>query len=154
MTAEPHLETREAPEFTRSRRMTRICFFTKRCCLRGKCDKAHRRVTRSNRSSILPNLRTASSTSELRLGVRIHPQSRVESDQTCKYAAETIWLTYNAHERECLHIGRIESSRVPRVLLSQESWCHMFHFRQPDSSDRAWRLLFCVGKWMQKDWFF
>jgi len=34
-----------------------------------------------------------------------------------------------------------ESSRVTRVLPSQESWCCMFYFRQSDSSNRAWRLL-------------
>ena len=35
----------------------------------------------------------------------------------------------------------VESSPVTRVLLSQESWCRMFYFRESDSSDRAWRLL-------------
>ena len=41
-----------------------------------------------------------------------------------------------------------ESSRVPRVLPSRDSWCRKLHFRQSDSRDRAWGLLFCVGKWM------
>jgi hypothetical protein len=57
---------------------------------------------------------------ELRLGVRTHPQSRVESDQTCKEAAETIWLTYNAHVRECLHTGTVELS-PPSLVESKES---------------------------------
>jgi hypothetical protein len=36
----------------------------------------------------------------------------------------------------------------------RESSIRMFRFRQSYVSDRAWRLLLCVGKWMQKIWFF
>jgi len=38
--------------------------------------------------------------------------------------------------------SRVESSPLTRVLPSQESWCRMFHFRQSDSSDWTWRLLY------------
>jgi len=54
--------------------------------------------------------------------------SSVQSSQTHKDAAVTLWLTYNGHH------GRAytppDLSRVTQVLPSQKSWCHMLHFRQ------------------------
>jgi len=40
---------------------------------------------------------------------------------------------------QCVHTSRVELSQVPQVLLSQESCCCMFHFRQSDSNDLAWQ---------------
>jgi len=51
---------------------------------------------------------------------------------------KTLWLTYNV--RSCSAYRPAESSLVTQVLLSQQSWCRMFHFCQSDSSDRGWWL--------------
>jgi hypothetical protein len=67
--------------------------------------------------------------------------SPIQSSQTHKDAAVTLWLIYNGRRGSAYTPA--ESSRVPRVLPSQKSWCRMFHFRQSDSSDWAWRK-----KWM------
>ena len=97
--------------------------------------------------------------------------SPIQSSQTHKDAAETIWLTYNGRVRESVHTSRVEShesyipvessptSRTFQRSQSHESCrvksgCRMFHFRQSDSSVPAWRLRFCVRKWMQKCWIF
>jgi hypothetical protein len=75
------------------------------------------------------------------LTVRVctHQQSRVQSSQTHKGTAVTLWLTYGGHHGSAYTPA--ESSRVPQVLPSQESCCRLFHFRQSDSGDRAWWLL-------------
>jgi hypothetical protein len=59
--------------------------------------------------------------------------SRVESSQTSNNAVGTIQLPNNGRVRERVDTSRVEShrvgsSRVPRVLPSQESWCWIFNF--------------------------
>jgi len=39
----------------------------------------------------------------------------VESNQHHGDAAETVWLTYKGHKRECAHTSTVESCRGPRV---------------------------------------
>jgi hypothetical protein len=78
------------------------------------------------------------------LRVRTHQQSRVESkpvqsDSQRRGSDSVACLQWQT--RQCVHTSRVESSRVTWALPSQESWYRMFHFRQSDSSDRAWRLL-------------
>ena len=67
--------------------------------------------------------------------------SSIQSTQTHKDAAVTLWLTYNGCRVHSYTPA--ESSRVPRILPSQKSWCCMLHLRQSDSSDCAW-----WKKWM------
>jgi len=61
--------------------------------------------------------------------------SRVQSSpvRLTKTRQSTLWLTYNGRRGSAY--APAESSRVE----SNESWCCMHHFRQSDSSDRAWR---------------
>jgi len=59
---------------------------------------------------------------------------------TKKVSAADVCSLRHDHS-DCVHTNRVESSRVTRVLPSQESWCRMFYFRQSNSSDWAWRLL-------------
>jgi hypothetical protein len=71
-------------------------------------------------------------------------QSRVESNpvQPDSQSRGSDSVAYSQWPpRPCVHNSRVESSSVPRVLPSQESWCRVLYFRQSDSSDRAWRLL-------------
>ena len=73
--------------------------------------------------------------------VRTHQQSRVESNpvQSDSPRRGSDSMPYfQWPPRQCVHTSRVESSRVTRVLPSQESWCRMFYFRQSDPSDRAW----------------
>jgi len=67
--------------------------------------------------------------------------SLIQSVQTLKGVAVTLWRTYNGSRGSAYTPA--ESSRVTRVLPGQESWCRMFHFRQSDSSDRSWRRIGC-----------
>jgi len=77
-------------------------------------------------------------------GVHTHQQSRVESNPVHSYSQRrgsdpVAYLQWQP--RQCVHTSGVESSRVTRVLPSQESWCRMSHFRQSDSSVRARWLL-------------
>ena len=51
---------------------------------------------------------------------------------------KTLWLTYTIRRYSAYRPA--ESSLVTQVLLSQQSWCRMFHFCQSDSTDRGWWL--------------
>jgi hypothetical protein len=51
--------------------------------------------------------------------------SRVESDQTHKDAAETIWLTHTGYARECVPTSRVESRESCRVK-SLDAACSLF----------------------------
>ena len=50
-------------------------------------------------------------------------------------------LRVRKHQQSRVQSSPVQSSPVPRTLPSQKSRCHMFHFLQSDSSDRARRLL-------------
>jgi len=74
---------------------------------------------------------------------RVHTHNRVESSpiqssQSHKDVAVTLWLTYNV--RHCSAYRPAESSLVIQVSLSQQSCYRMFHFCQSDSRDRGWWL--------------
>jgi len=47
----------------------------------------------------------------------------------------------------------VESSQVPWILPSQESWYCMFHFCQLDSSDQCDSCYFALGNECRKDYF-
>ena len=64
--------------------------------------------------------------------------SPIQSSQTHKDVAVTLWLTYNV--RHCSAYRPAESSLVIQVSLSQQSCYRMFHFCQSDSRDRGWWL--------------
>ena len=62
------------------------------------------------------------------LRVRKYQQSQVESNPVRLTKSGSVSVAYNGRRGSAY--SPAESSRVPRVLPSQESWCRMFHFPQ------------------------
>ena len=90
------------------------------------------------------------------LTVRTHLQSRVHFSPVSLTKTRQ-WLcgllsmaaaAVRTHQESRVESCRVVSSRVTRVLPSQDSWWRMFNFRLSDSSYRAWRLL----SWGRNGW--